>query len=299
MENNKYGIDSKESSEVKPSKKGIRILPLFFMSEKICCIKYAPLIISLIYLAFGCMWIFYSDNIITGYAANDVNTLKNLQTYKGWFYVLFTAVMLYFMIKSLVKIIQIKEESRERSYKKLLESENKLKKSMKELKKFAYYDFLTGLPNRRFMLEKIEDILKTSNNIKFSFLFLDLDNFKMVNDIMGHDYGDQLLKNIASELKNCMDESDIVGRLGGDEFLILLSNIYSKDTIENKAKSIMNLFSRQWNICGKEFFITASIGMVIYPFDGTDLQTLYKNADTAMYQAKEKGKNCFLFFVRI
>jgi len=248
-------------------------------------------------LAFGCSWIFYSDNLITRYASNDVNSLKNLQTYKGWLYVFFTAALLFIMVKSLVKIIMIKEESRERNYEKLLESERKLKESMKELEKLVYCDFLTGLPNRRFLLEKIENIIKTAdNNSKFSFLFLDLDNFKMVNDIFGHDYGDKLLKMIASELKSCIHEGDIVGRLGGDEFLILLGNTYSTDEIERKAKNIINLFSRQWNLCGKEFFITASIGVVIYPNNGTDLQTLYKNADTAMYQAKEKGKNCFLFF---
>jgi polar amino acid transport system substrate-binding protein len=297
MANNKYGIDSKESNVEKPSKNGKRILQLFFMSEKFFNIKYAPLIISFVYMFFGSMWIFYSDNIATRYVDNDINALKNLMTYKGWFYVLFTASMLYFMVKNLVKIILIKEESREKSYKKLLESEKKLMESMKELKNFAYYDFLSELPNRRFMLEKIENILKTSDdNTKFSVLFIDLDNFKMVNDILGHDYGDQLLKNIAFELKNCMDGSDIVARLGGDEFLIFLRDVYNKDIIKNKAKSIINMFSKQWQLSGKEFFITASIGIVTYPFDGMDLQTLYKNADTAMYQAKANGKNRFLFF---
>lgn len=297
MANNKYDIDSKDNNILKSSKNKPRIFPSIFKNKNNRDLRYAPLKISLIYLILGFMWIFYSDNIISKYMTSDINALKNLQTFKGLFYVLFTAAILYLMFNNVIKVIRIKENSREKSYRKLVESKRKLKESMNEIKKFEYYDFLTCLPNRGFMAEKIENILKKADDkTSFSLLFLDLDNFKMVNDVLGHDYGDILLKNIAWDLRECIDEKDIVARFGGDEFLILLTDVCDKENIENKAKRILNLFSRQWSLSGKEFFITASAGIVIYPFDGADLQTLYKNADTAMYQAKESGKNCFLFF---
>ncbi|KNY25284.1 putative bifunctional diguanylate cyclase/phosphodiesterase [Pseudobacteroides cellulosolvens] len=292
MANNKYDIDSKDNI-LKSGKNRPRI----FKNKNIRDLRHAPLKISLIYLILGFMWIFYSDDIITKYTTSDIDALRNLQTFKGLFYVLITATILYLMFNNVMKIIRIKEDSREKSYRKLVESKRKLKASMNEIKKFEYYDFLTCLPNRGFMAEKIENMLKIADdNTRFSLLFLDLDNFKMVNDILGHDYGDQLLKNIAWDLRKCIDERDIVARLGGDEFIILLADESDKEKIENKARRILNLFSRQWSLSGKEFFITASAGIVIYPYDGADLQTLYKNADTAMYQAKESGKNCFLFF---
>jgi len=297
MANDKNGIDYNKNNIVKPDKNRNRILSYFLRYKNANELRYSSFKISLIYFVFGFIWILYSDNAISKYVANDIKTLKNLQIYKGLFYVLFTAIVLYLMVNNIMKVIQQKEDSREKSYKKLIESENKLKESMNEIKKFEYYDFLTCLPNRGFMLKKIENILKESDDkTRFSLLFLDLDNFKMVNDIFGHDYGDQLLKNIAWELRKCIDDRDIVARLGGDEFLILFADMCDKEKIEEKARRIINLFSRQWNLSDREFFITASAGIVIYPYDGTDLQTLYKNGDTAMYQAKDSGKNCFLFF---
>ncbi|HEY9059478.1 MAG TPA: EAL domain-containing protein [Pseudobacteroides sp.] len=298
MARNKHGTDFKENKGSGYEKnRRTRILSLFFKYENYRDLKYVPLKISLVYLIFGFMWVFFSDDIISTYIANDKLELSHLQTYKGWFYVFFTAAMLYYMIKRISKIIYRTEVSNERSYKKLAESQKKLKESMKQIKKYAYYDFLTGLPNKAFMLEKIDNILKESNEkTTFSLLFLDLDNFKMINDILGHDYGDQLLKTIAIKLKKCIGKGDILARLGGDEFLILLTDKFDKEKIESTAGKIINIFSRQCSLSGKEFSITASMGIVRYPYDGTDVQTLYKNADTAMYQVKEKGKNGFLFF---
>jgi len=304
MANDKNGIDSENNNidsgnndMLKPAKSKNRFLLRFLKYKNANELRYSSLKISLIYFAFGFIWILYSDNVINKYIAKDIKTLKSLQLYKGMFYVLLTSVILYLMVNNILKVLKLKEDSREKSDRMLMESEKKLKESMNEIKKFEYYDFLTCLPNRGFMLKKIENILNESDdNTRFSLLFLDLDNFKMVNDILGHDYGDQLLKNIAWELRKCIDSKDIVARLGGDEFLILFTDMWDKYKIEEKARRIINLFSRQWNISGREFFITASAGIVIYPYDGTDLQTLYKNADTAMYQAKESGKNCYLFF---
>lgn len=297
MASNEHDINSRKQKELGYKKnRRTKGMPIFFKYENYRDLKYIPLKISLVYLIFGFIWIFFSDDIISTYIANDKLELRYLQTYKGWFYVMFTAAMLYYMIKRISRIIYRTELSNERSYKKLAVSEKKIKESMKQIKKFAYYDFLTGLPNKAFMFEKIDNLLKYDEKNTFSLLFLDLDNFKMINDILGHDYGDELLKTIANKLKKCIDKGDILARLGGDEFLILLTHKLDKERVETIAGKIINLFSRQCSLSGKEFSITASMGIVRYPYDGKDVQTLYKNADTAMYQVKEKGKNGFLFF---
>ncbi|MDP4181750.1 MAG: EAL domain-containing protein [Bacillota bacterium] len=269
----------------------------FFKYNSCHDLKYIPLKISIIYLLVGFTWIIISDNILSNYVAKDKTMLNHFQTFKGWIYVISTAVLLYCLIKKVSNIIKEKEISKEQSYKELAESDRKLQENMKEIEKLAYYDSLTNLPNRAYILNKIEEILKTANDkIKFTLLFLDLDNFKTINDILGHSYGDQLLNSIGSKLRNCIGENNIIARLGGDEFLILLYNTDDKTKIIETATQITDIFSGQWYLGNKDFCITASIGVVVYPKDGPDTQTLYKNADTAMYQVKEKGKNGFEFF---
>jgi len=171
-------------------------------------------------------------------------------------------------------------------------------KSMeKELYNLAYYDQLTGLPNRQkfeIMLNERIDIDKDTGE-KFALLYLDLDDFKRINDIYGHSYGDILLKKVASALKTIV-ENENLARLSGDEFAIIISNVKDTADLYDNITNIMELVNRAWNVEGNEFYITSSVGITIYPDDGTDLQTLLKNADTAMYEAKENSKNCYAMY---
>ena len=168
----------------------------------------------------------------------------------------------------------------------------------------ANYDSLTGLPNRSMCIEHLNYEIsheKFKCN-QLALLFIDLDRFKNVNDTWGHSSGDQLLKQAAKRLKDCIRESDTVARLGGDEFVVILAGIKSKPDTKRIAENIIRalsapfILSNSTNLGTNEAVVSASIGITIAPTDGSDVEVLLKNADTAMYQAKGSGRNCYKFF---
>jgi diguanylate cyclase (GGDEF)-like protein len=162
----------------------------------------------------------------------------------------------------------------------------------------AYHDALTGLPNRsmfsRLLNQRIAE--SSGSDTPFAVAFLDLDRFKQINDTLGHEAGDQLLKEVALRLKACVRDLDTVARLGGDEFVVLLSHTGDGSYATTVAQRILALTARPFTLLGQEFRVTASIGISTYPQDGRDEQTLTKNADIAMYQAKAEGKNNFQLY---
>lgn len=170
-------------------------------------------------------------------------------------------------------------------------------KSERKIEYMAYYDALTDLPNRFLFEYRANQAIKYAKRTDslFSIMFIDLDNFKTVNDTLGHDGGDQLLEEIASQLKRRVRGIDTVGRFGGDEFLVLVKDIENKDELKQIADHLMTAFTKPFNISGEEFFVTGSAGIAMYPLDGENPETLIKNADTAMYAAKDKGKNQYAF----
>jgi diguanylate cyclase (GGDEF)-like protein len=157
----------------------------------------------------------------------------------------------------------------------------------------AYNDALTGLPNRVKFNEKLADLLHAPRreNSKLALLFLDLDRFKMVNDTLGHEAGDLLLKYFAERVQGCLRKNDIVARFGGDEFTIVLNDIFSYDVVSNIAEKIQQTLSRPFMFMSKEMYVSTSIGIAVFPDHGKDLGNLLKNADMAMYRAKEKGSS--------
>jgi diguanylate cyclase (GGDEF)-like protein len=130
---------------------------------------------------------------------------------------------------------------------------------------------------------------------QFALLFIDLDRFKVINDSLGHDAGDMLLVQIADRLRVCLRSSDVVARLGGDEFVVLVEEISERGDVERAAADVLAALARPMQLRGHECHTTASIGIAMYPSDGSDAQELTKNADMAMYLAKEDGKNGFRF----
>lgn len=162
----------------------------------------------------------------------------------------------------------------------------------------AYHDELTGLPNRRHIKNKLlEYINEAKENFgKMALMFIDLDRFKLVNDTLGHSHGDLLLQQAAKRLNSCVGSGGVVGRMGGDEFVFLLpENKEATDAVQ-VADRIIEVFKEPFNMDGYEFHITTSIGIATYPQDGDDAETLMVHADTAMYRAKEQGKNNYVFF---
>ena len=162
----------------------------------------------------------------------------------------------------------------------------------------AYHDSLTALPNRSLFSKLLGQSINQAHryNKRLAVMFLDLDRFKQINDTLGHEAGDQLLQEVAARLKACLRDSDTVARLGGDEFVMLLPELAEEAYVATVAQKILSAVARPFVLLGQEFRVTASIGISTYPQDGLDEQTLTKNADIAMYQAKEEGKNNFQFY---
>lgn len=168
----------------------------------------------------------------------------------------------------------------------------------KRIEHLAYHDSLTALPNRSmfstFLHQSMNQARRHSKQL--ALLFLDLDHFKEINDTLGHEFGDKLLQEVAVRLKSCLRDSDTVFRLGGDEFVALLPELNEEKYEATVAQKILSAIAQPFILQGQEFRVTVSIGISTYPQDGQDEQTLTKNADIAMYQAKEKGKNNFQFY---
>ena len=165
------------------------------------------------------------------------------------------------------------------------------KNSEEKIKFMAYYDSLTKLPNRTLFMNELDKQLQHTKLLKTegAVFFIDLDNFKNINDTMGHDFGDKLLIYLGSQLENLINENDTLCRLGGDEFILLHPNCNVND-VEYSAKRLLNLFNTIFEIDNKQMYITASIGIAFYPKDGSDTTSILKSADSAMYKAKEFGK---------
>lgn len=161
----------------------------------------------------------------------------------------------------------------------------------KHVKKLAYQDPLTGLPNRANLLQQMRVIISRAalNDEMVAVLFLDLDRFKVVNDSLGHDTGDLLLKAVAERIRRCLRENDIVARLGGDEFTIILEGLSGSALAAKVAEKIRDSINKPFVFLQQKMFVTTSVGISIYPHDGTDVGTLLKHADSAMFTAKEKG----------
>ncbi|OKH33681.1 diguanylate cyclase [[Phormidium ambiguum] IAM M-71] len=189
------------------------------------------------------------------------------------------------------------EEHLKRTAAELVRSNTELKLSEDRLRYLAYHDTLTGLPNRKLFHERLSQSIEWAhhNHQLVALLFLDLDGFKLINDTKGHDIGDLLLQTVAERLKRCLRSSDTVSRLGGDEFTVILSGIPSLPDIAKVADKILTTINQPFILQGHKIRISTSIGISVFPLNGEDIETLIKNADTAMYSAKELGKNNYTF----
>ncbi|MGY2985692.1 diguanylate cyclase (GGDEF)-like protein [Bradyrhizobium sp. USDA 4518] len=171
-------------------------------------------------------------------------------------------------------------------------------KADERIEYLASHDSLTNLPNRETFNEMLHHAISAADRHRrqLAVLFIDLDRFKVINDSLGHDAGDMLLVAIAERLRGSLRASDVVARLGGDEFVVILEETAERDDVERIAGDLLVSLSQPLQLSGHECHTTASIGIAMYPADGSDVQTLTKNADMAMYLAKEDGKNGFRFF---
>ena len=172
-----------------------------------------------------------------------------------------------------------------------------IKANQRKLEQLAHHDTLTGLPNRVLFAESVEQAIARAERrrMRFAMLFIDLDNFKYVNDGLGHHAGDQLLIKVAELIRTELRREDLVARLGGDEFVVLLQDIHDVDDVIRLTDKLLDKLDVPFNIKAETVRVTASAGICIYPDDGEDYETLLRKADGAMYQAKDAGKNTHCF----
>lgn len=177
-------------------------------------------------------------------------------------------------------------------------SEQAVRELNRELSYTSLHDLLTDLPNRQNLYSRMEQITADANrrHSGFAVMFLDLDHFKNINDTPGHDIGDKLLQSVAQGLKQTLRENDLITRIGGDEFIIIVSDITERHALRPTVEKILGLFRREWIVQRHPLRLSASIGIAVYPDDAADFHTLMKYADIAMYKAKEQGRNNFSFF---
>jgi diguanylate cyclase (GGDEF)-like protein len=162
----------------------------------------------------------------------------------------------------------------------------------------AQYDSLTGLPNRSMYLDRLEHGVAQSHRsgALIAVLFIDLDHFKVVNDTYGHGAGDDVLVQAAQRLKDCLRAGDTVGRLGGDEFAAVLGDLACANDAASVARKIVDALTSPFSAAGHELHVSASIGISLFPGDGSEARRLLMNADMAMYRSKELGRNRYAFF---
>jgi diguanylate cyclase (GGDEF)-like protein len=178
-----------------------------------------------------------------------------------------------------------------------IQSARSLKVSNEELRGLALHDGLTGLPNRMLLRDRVAQATARAERARGSFavMFIDLDRFKAVNDTLGHLAGDELLKVVASRMVGCVRQSDTVARTGGDEFVVVLGEIGAPEDAALVGSKILDELSREFHVVDRAVRISASVGIGVYPRDGTDMDTLAASADAAMYRAKEAGRNTCYF----
>ena len=199
------------------------------------------------------------------------------------------------------KEIQKRLAMYENTHNQLQQSAVKLEEQKNAFKNLAHYDTLTGLPNRLLFYDRLEKVIANAekNDQKFSILFLDLDNFKEINDSFGHDVGDDLLKIVAEKFQNRISKTDLLARLGGDEFTLVVEGWRNTEQIASIADRLIHTLNEPIYILGHEIYITVSVGISVYPEDGMDIATLLKHSDSAMYSAKNEGRNLYHFYKQI
>jgi len=180
------------------------------------------------------------------------------------------------------------------------EAEQTIQQQSNSLKYQAYHDALTGLPNRVLLNDRLAQAISKAKRSKtnVAVLFIDLDRFKQINDSLGHHKGDEVLRHIASRLKKSLREGDTIARIGGDEFVVLMESLNRVQHATVMAKKIIHILQEPLVVENSELYVTSSIGISLYPQDGSDSQTLLKNSDAAMYKAKEEGRNTFQYYTK-
>jgi len=242
--------------------------------------------LTIIYGMLGVIWIAFPVEIIGGLIHN-MDMLPQINIYKGWAFVGISAVTIFIFALSRLRLAKGALRHLEL---------NLMKQKMieQELNSLAYYDILTKLPNRALLEIKCAELVK--NNCQFAFVCMDVDNFKNINDTLGHLAGDQFLKELADRLLESVGRNAFIARLGGDEFAMIFAPIYGKEEVEYKLQRIQDKLKNTWKYEGQHFHISVSMGVALYPEQADNLTLLLRNSDIAMYANKKLKKENYCFY---
>ncbi|MBC3920904.1 EAL domain-containing protein [Undibacterium sp. CY18W] len=228
---------------------------------------------------------------------NLLKELENLGFWEGELWIRRKNGHAYLCMISLVRVVDT--QGRALNYIGFFKDRTETHAAKQKIEELAFSDVLTGLPNRLLLQERIKQSITISsrNNSTFALLFLDLDHFKQINDSLGHPFGDRVLQQVTERLKKCIRQVDTASRLGGDEFVLLLHEADAEGA-EICARRVLDELSAPFSMDGMNFTVTSSIGIALYPADGSSMADLIKNADSAMYYVKERGRSDFRFYQR-
>ena len=244
--------------------------------------------IALTYMLVGALWILLSDKIL-GLLAADNAVITRISMIKGWVYVLISGILIFVIVSYSLKRVKIAEG-------KLYDSCQNLSEANMELEHLAYHDQITGVRNKISLIKRINELVSSDDSMKIAILIADIDNFKYINDAMGHNIGDQVLIKVSSRLKGLAGVDSTVYRLGGDGFVIALEGYEEASSVKRLAENLLKDFKTPLDVNGSKLFITISIGVSMYPENGDGMDELLKNADIALNKAKATGKNRVVFY---
>jgi diguanylate cyclase len=263
--------------------------------KKISSIRTSTKIIGF-YLVFGFSWILLTDKIINR-IFTDQDVLNYVQSVKGIFYVLFTALVFYVIIQKQLSLYVLTILDLKNAYEELDFGHQRSVDLENKLFNLAYYDDLTGLPNKILLEQTINQYaIEHSNGGVIGFVYFDIDEFRNINEVKGHSVGDQLIKDVANNLKDAIKPPNMLARLGGDEFIMAIFDIDDIETFVPLVESYFEMIRKTYILDEDDFFITYSAGVALYPDHGTDYITLMRHADAAVSIAKSKGKDQIVIF---
>ncbi len=255
---------------------------------------------AITYLIAGVLWILITDTVLA-YVASDKEIFSRVSLIKGWVFVALSGLIVFMLVYSALRKLTAAEAELLRASndvsmakEEVTSSYNELLKLKKKLHDMAYYDQLTGLKNHQSLIEDIARIIEGDK--KFALMYVDVDNFKYVNDALGHSFGNKVLKAVAELLSGMMEENCCLYRLGGDKFVILQMEGNGQVGLESFAVNILKGFKNPIMAEDKTFFFTVSIGVAMYPEHGRELQDLLMCAEIALVKAKESGKNRIVIY---
>ena len=236
----------------------------------------------------GTLWILLSDKIL-GLLVADNAAITRISMIKGWVYVLVSGILIFILVSSSLKRVKFVEE-------RFYDSCQNLSEANMELEHLAYHDQITGVRNRISLIKRINELVSSKDSMKIAILIADIDNFKYINDAMGHSIGDQVLIKVSSRLEGLAGVDSTVYRLDGDGFVIALEGYEEAPLVERLADRVLKDFKTPLDVNGSKLFVTISIGVSMYPENGDSMDELLKNADIALNKAKATGKNRVVFY---